>query len=251
MQSIFKIIVLFTAFSFATGASAVPTLQLGVSDGAGGYIAYTPAGTSPTEEETAYTSGNAIVVGGAYGPNADLLIGGKYGSGADWSAFGFDASFDGKGAVLMATVSNALSDLTIDGLSAFFTSTTNLFPNEHAPLGSAASFLFFDIGDFAKIANAVSDFACSNECTATGELKTLTLGGTGAYDWIHFDVMALVTDTYGETDLKTGVGNNPGSHDVTWKNSATNVPEPSTVLLFGLGMMGLLMVRKAQGSSSH
>lgn len=244
MQSILKVIVLLTAFSFATGASAIPTLQLGVSDGAGGYIAYTPAGTSPTEEDTAYTSGNTIVVGGAYSPNADLLIGGQYGSGADWSAFGFDSSFDGKGAVLMASVSNALSDLTIDGLSAFFTSTTNLFPNEHDPLGSAASFLFFDIGDFAQIANAVSDFAC-NECTATGELKTLTLAGTSEYDWIHFDVMALVTDTYGEADLKTGVGNNPGSHDVTWTNSAT-VPEPSTVLLFGLGMMGLLMVRKAQ-----
>lgn len=244
--SFIKAFALYASLGLASSAFAIPTLQVGVSNGSGGYVAYT-AGSNPSEADTAYTSGNSVVVGGAYGSNADTLIGGNYGTGPDWSAFGFSSVFNGHGAVVMASVSVASNSLTLNGLSSFYTTTANLFPNNHAPLGDAASFMFFDIGDFAKIANTVTDFACTSGCTAkTGQLKNLTLGGTGAYDWIHFDVMALVTDAKGQCSLDTTLDNNPGSHDVTWKTPSTNVPEPSTTLLLGLGLMGLLFAHRAR-----
>lgn len=245
-STILKALAVSAALAFSTFTYAIPTLQVGVPNGSGGYVANALVSSNPAETDTAVTSGNTIAVGGAYGSSADTLIGGNYLTGPDWSSFEysnnnfFSTAFNGKGAVLMASTTNALTSLTINGSGSFFTTATNLFPNNHAPLGVATSFMFFDLGDFAKIANAVVNFQ-GGTGSATGEVKTLTLGGTSGYDWIHFDVMALVTDAKG-TRLVTGVENNPGSKDVTWKA----VPEPSTTLLLGLGLLGLLMVRRAR-----
>lgn len=239
-STILKALAVSAALAFSTFAYAIPTLQVGVPNGSGGYVANALVSSNPAETDTAFTSGNTIAVGGAYGSSADTLIGGNYLTGPDWSTFGFNNIFNGKGAVLMTSTTSALTSLTINGSGTFFTTASNLFPNNHAPLGVATSFMFFDLGDFAKIANAVVNFQ-GGTGSATGEVKTLTLGGTSGYDWIHFDVMALVTDAKG-TRLVTGLENNPGSKDVTWKA----VPEPSTTLLLGLGLLGLLMVRRAR-----
>lgn len=242
------ILTIATVLSMASMAYAIPVLQVGAPGGPGEgmYANYQRSLTNPTERDTAVTTGNRIYVGGIYATGVDRL-GGKYGSGDDWSAFGLPTAFNGKGAVLVASVANgATGTLTVNGQSAFYSSPTNsYFPNNHDPVkGSISDFLFFDIGNFSKT-GSVPNFA-SETGSDTGEIKSLSIAITG-YDWVHFDVMALETDMYNVTKKKctyteydTDLENNPGSKDVTWKKPETPpVPEPGTIVLLGAGFLGL------------
>lgn len=249
----------------AGAAHAVPVLQVGAPAGpndSGTYADYGD-GTDPTEEDTAFTSGGTILVAGVYKGNDQnpvINLGGQHGDGVDWSAIKyqgnnyFPAAFNGHGAVLVVsvpdgTLATALASLKVDGFFAFHSSEdTSFFPNNHDPLKDAvADFLFFDIGDFAKIADAVPNFDEQDgaEPKEDGEIKSLVVTGFGDLAWVHFDVMALETTQKGETRIVTTLMNNPGSHDVTWKpdgpgpDPEIDVPEPGTLALFGAGLMGL------------
>lgn len=273
------IALLSTAFS----AQAVNTLQVGVPAGSsdtGTYGDYLASTSSPVEEDTAITSGSTILFAGVTGVLDNnnvsqptlLQLGGKYTTGKDWSEVDTAMSaFNGHGAIALLAVedgklSSGLSGgITLGGLSAFYSSATlsGLFPNNHDPLKDAISdFLFFDIGNFVGT-TLIPNFADEKTGNPTGQIKSLALDGTNlaSFNWIHFDLLALATD-FGNgnnsTTLISTIKNNPGSHDVTWKNPGTppctnpqgcvtqETPEPDMLALMGIGLLGMAMtyVRK-------
>lgn len=231
-----------------TQAWAVPVLQVGApgGPGEGSYADYQTNSTNPTEDDTAITSSGTIYVGGVYQNQNVTSLGGQS-TGDNWSNFGFPTIFDSHDAVLLVSVPQgslgaALGNpLLVGGSTAFYSDATmSFFLNNHAPVQAGVSdFLFFDIGDFTKIAGAVPDFDLETGA-ADGQIKTITVSGFGSLEWVHFDVMALQTTERG-TDIVTTLANNPGSHDVTWKSDGPppqELPEPGTLALLGLGLLG-------------
>jgi hypothetical protein len=260
----------------ASSAWAIPTLQVGALAGTGDtgiYADYVASLTNPPETDTAVTGGTSLVAVGSYGtsnqtpPAIPLLLGGQYLTGDNGSNFGFATAFDTKGAVIMATVPQAdFLDgytLTVGGASAFYTTlgfeSGFVMPNppsNHDPVKDSApnkAYLFFDIGNFASNLGPVYNLADETGSDTYGEEKRLALV-VDDLAWAHFDLFALLTDTQGQTRLVTNLEGNPGSKDLTWKDGGGGgggdpIPEPSTFILLGSGLLGLFYAGRKRSKS--
>ena len=256
---------------------AVPLIQLGAKDSNGNYLPYNDY-TNPTEDDTAVTSGSpfSLDVAMAYKQDNIKKIGGQYlgldpstdPNGLNWSDFGYNSIFNTRGALLMVSAYGT-GNISVGGLSAFYSTTTYedgfVVPNppsNHAPIQETGlTYLFFDIGNFLNKYNIPNfDPSDSDQTNALGEIKSLEVN-ISDFDWAHFDAFALVTTddiicwdvntdkkcnqntTLSYNFSETDTGGNPGSHDVTWKNSnpptpePEPVPEPAIVWLLGAGLL--------------
>lgn len=123
--------------------------------------------------------------------------------------------------------------------------------NNHSPYGLGASQIdtfAYSLGDFTYNAGTATkdcnaDIAGTTTCAAsagTGDIKMFAYDYSAlALDWVHFDMLAYVTDEKGNSGKWVSTWEiNPGSHDTTWKR--TSVPETSSLLLLMVGLFGLV-----------
>lgn len=150
-----------------------------------------------------------------------------------------------------ATADNPFSGSTkYDDAAAFEATLTGgaVQTNNHAPYGFDASQIdtfAYSLGDFTYNAGSPTkdcnaDIAGTTECAAsagTGDIKTFTYDYSGlALDWVHFDLVAYVTDENGNSGNWVSTWDiNVASHDTTWQ-----VPETGSLFLLMVGLLGLV-----------
>lgn len=159
----FKGMGLLLGLGVSASALAVPTLQLGIPNGSGGYVANQTIGS---DEDTAFTTATpfTLAIAGVQSKDNVVQLGGQYTStspkpltGEDWSDFSRPMAFNGKGAILVASVPNGT---LLDGFASTSGFTTSLLVGGIAPFyADEADSQIKEIGgNHFPAKDAVSDF---------------------------------------------------------------------------------------------
>lgn len=134
---------------------------------------------------------------------------------------------------------------------------SGLLFNNHAPFGSSADEIetyAYDLsqlsssGSFSRLgptkdcdADIAGTTTCEDKPNSEGEIKMFDYDFSGlSLDWVHFDMVALVTDDTGRRGWVSSWDINPGSHDTTW----TSVPETNSLFLLMVGLLGLMSFKR-------
>ena len=170
---------------------------------------------------------------------ANLIVNGGFETGnfSGWTQSGntgFTSVSTGPAHLLAPHSGTSFADLGPDGPSNGFLSQT--FTDT---AGQSLVIQFFQAND----ATGTNDFSASFDSTT---LVSLTNDVKHGYTGYTFTVTGTGSDT-----LKFGFFNDPGFFaldDVSVNAAATSVPEPASVALFGVGLVGLGLLRRRLAS---
>lgn len=250
-----RTLLLAISFLFTQSALAVPVFQVYV-DGATAVA---------SDEDTWLTTSDSfdLIVAGAYGPKTQSLTDVTLLICVPQNETGTISISGGDGAALLTEKTAAIDGFFNPNADAVVellineTDNPDGYPdtsflpegarfNSHYPLNEEASdFLLYEIGDFDKVPNAVSNYSTKQPIAynvADGQEKTFAVSISG-FTTVHFDVYGYMQTSRRHT-LGATWAINPGSHDATY-----TAPEPATVLLLGIGMT--VMVKPGRRSRAR